>query len=98
MPAASRHLETVSVVPEAASQQYDPSTPVTVCLPKMRTPSGGLVVPEGASFLVVRYGASGPGDTSPTSRVHAVEVIPTATTIKAAIPECIIVRTSMLFT
>src|SRR5215213_7634098 len=83
MPAASAHLETVSVAPEADSQQYDPSTPVTTCSPKMRTPSGGLVVSEGAS---------------PTSRAHPAKAIPTTTTIKVAIPECVIVRISMVFT
>ena len=98
MPAASAHLETVSKAPEADSQQYDPSTPVTTCSPKMRIPSGGLVVPEGASPMVVRFGASGSGDASPTSRAHPAKAIPTTTTIKVAIPECVIVRISMLFT
>src|SRR5215208_1712579 len=98
MPAASAHLETVSVAPEADSQEYDQSTPVTTCAPKMRTPSGGLVVSEGASPMVVRFGASGSGDASPTSRAHPAKAIPNTTTIKVAIPECVIVRISMLFT
>jgi hypothetical protein len=53
-------------------------------------------VPEGASLVMVRFGASGSMGASPTSRAHPVEAIPTATTSKAAIPECAIVRTSML--
>jgi len=59
MPAASAHLAIASVAPEADSQQYDPSTPVTVCLPKIRVLSGGLVVSEIASLVVVRFEASG---------------------------------------
>ena len=98
MPAASAHVETVSVASDADPQQYDPSTPVTVCLPKMRTPSGGLVVSEGLSFVVVRFGASGLGGASPTSRAHPAKAIPTATTSKVTSLECVIVRTLVLFT
>jgi hypothetical protein len=98
MPATSAQIETVSVPPEADSQQYDPSTPVTLCLLKWRTPSGGLEVLEGVSLVIVGFGDSGSVGASLTSRAHPVEVIPTATTSTVAVRKCVLVRTSMLLT
>src|SRR5215213_4977025 len=94
MPVASAHLATASVVPEAGSQQYDLSTPVTVCLPKMRVLSGGLVGPAGASLVIVWFEASRRGETPPTSRAHPIKVVSTTTSVKATIPKRVIVRTS----
>src|SRR5829696_2354602 len=94
MPAASTHLATASVAPEADSQQYDPSTPVTVCLPKTRVLSGGLVVSENASLVMARFEALGWGDVSSPSRAHPLKVNTTTTTIKATIPKRVTVRTS----